>query len=173
MQVNEPNNEFPWMTEEIKNQIRNRDKIVKEEDINGLFQLSDNDDFSIALYEILSNRCNFNPDTLNPTHRTLFLCMLLENAGQADHILGFLQEDFPKYADETINALNKIDATKSSEIIKQAVQLLPKDGSCFFETANESSLNLMSRLDSEFSSYPDGLMCDLYRKFADNHRSDF
>jgi len=173
MQVNEPNNEFPWMTEEIKNQIRNRDKIVKEEDINGLFQLSDNDDFSIALYEILSNRCNFNPDTLNPTHRTLFLCMLLENAGQADHILGFLQEDFPKYADETINALNKIDATKSSEIIKQAVQLLPKDGSWFFETANESSLNLMSRLDSEFSSYPDGLMCDLYRKFADNHRSDF
>ena len=173
MQENESDNEFPWMTEEIKNQIRHRDKIVKEEDIKGLFQLSDNDDFSIALYEILNHRCDYNPDTLNPTHRTLFLCMLLENAGQADHILGFLQEDFPKYADETINALNEIDATRSSEIIKQAVQLLPQDGSWFFDTADESSLHVMSRLDSEFSSYPDGPMRDLYRKYADSHRSDF
>lgn len=173
MQTDELDNNSPWMTEEIKDKIRHRDKIVKEQDIESLFQLFDNDDFSIALYEILSNKCGYNPDILNPNLKTIFLCMLMENAGQADHILSFLQEDFSKYADEVINALNEIGATKSSEIIKQAVQLLPEDGSWFFDTASESLKNLMSKLDSDFSSYPDGQMRDLYRKFADKHRGDF
>lgn len=161
-----------WMTEEIKNKIRHRDKIVKDRDIDSLFLLNDNDDFSIALYEILNNQCDYKPHTLNPTQRVLFLCMHLENAGQADSILGFLQEDFPEYAIEAVIALNEIGATKSAELIRQAVELLPENGSCFFDHADESSQTLMGKFDSEFSSYPDGLMSDLYRKYADNHRND-
>jgi len=173
MQTDEFDSELPWMTEEIKNKIRHRDKIIKDQDIEGLFLLTDNDDFSIALYEILNNQADYKPDTLNPTQRVLFLCMHLENTGQADHILGFLQEDFPEYVGEAVNALNEIGATKSAEIIKQAVELLPENGSWFFDNADEISQNLMSKLDREFSSYPDGPMCDLYRKYANNHRSDF
>jgi len=173
MQTEEFDSELPWMTEEIKNKISHRDKIVKDQDIEGLFLLTDNDDFSIALYEILNNQANYKPDTLNPTQRVLFLCMHLENAGQADHILSFLQEDFPEYVGKAVNALNEIGAKKSAEIIKQAVELLPEDGSWFFDNADETSQNLMSKLDREFSSYPDGPMCDLYRKYANNHRSDF
>ncbi|WP_252735968.1 hypothetical protein [Zobellia sp. B3R18] len=45
-----------WMTEEMKNEIRKRDKIVQQEDIESLFSLTDNSDFSIALHEILVNR---------------------------------------------------------------------------------------------------------------------
>ena len=173
MQTDEFDSELPWMTEDIKNKIRHRDKIVKDQDIESLFQLPDNDDFSIALYEILNNKCDYKPDALNPSQRVLFLCMHLENAGQADHILGFLQEDFSEFAGQAVSALKEIGATKSAEIIKQAVELLPNNGSWFFDNADENSQNLMSKLDREFSSYPDGLMRDLYRKYADNHRSDF
>src|SRR5688572_12082684 len=87
-----------WMTEEMKSEIRRRNKIVEDQDIESLFLLTDNGDFSIALNEILNNRCDYKPDTLNPTERVLFLCMHLENAGQADTILNFLQEDYPQYA---------------------------------------------------------------------------
>ena len=173
MQADEFNSGFPWMNKEMKNQIQRRDKIVKDQNIEGLFLLTDNDDFSIALYEILNNRCNYNPDTLNSTQKVLFFCMHLENAGQADHILGFLQEDFSKYADEAVNALNEIGASKSALIIQEAIKLLPEKGSWFFDNADENSRNLMSKLDSEFSSYPDGPMRDLYRKYAERHRSDF
>jgi hypothetical protein len=45
-----------WMTEEMKIQLLLRDKIVKEQDIDALFSLKDNSDFSIALHEILISR---------------------------------------------------------------------------------------------------------------------
>ncbi|WCC46229.1 hypothetical protein [Tenacibaculum finnmarkense] len=45
-----------WMTEEIKNELIIRGKIVENEDIESLFSLKDNSDFSIALFEILQKR---------------------------------------------------------------------------------------------------------------------
>ncbi len=173
MHTDEFNLDFPWMTEEIKNAIRQQDKIVKDQDIEGLFHLTDNDDFSIVLFQILNNRCAFNPHSLNSVQRVLFLCMHLENAGQADHILSFLQDDFPEYSKEVIVALNEIGATKSAEIIRQAVALLPENGVSFYECADKKTQDLMNKLDSEFSNYPDGLMPDLYRKYAEFHRSNF
>ena len=166
-------NNLPWMTEEIKNQILIRDNIVNDKNIAALYQLNDNDDFSIALYEILSNECDYNPEKLNPTQRRLYLCMLIENSGQADHILGFLQEDYSNYAKEVVLSLKEIGAIKSSEIINKAIQLLPEDESWFFDSADENSIKLMNKYDSEFSNYPDGSMRELYRTFAEKNRVDF
>jgi hypothetical protein len=160
-----------WMTEEIRNEINLRDKIVKEEDIEKLFSLNDNSDFSIALYEILVKRNKKKTNSLNEIELNLFLCMNLENAGQADSILTFLQEWFPKHNEKTIKSLNEIGATKSSEIIKKVIELLPKNGSWFFDSSNEESEKLMSKLDSDFSNYPDGYLRDLYRKYAERNRS--
>ena len=160
-----------WMTEEIRNEINLRDKIVKEEDIEKLFSLNDNSDFSIALYEILVKRNKKKTNSLNEIELNLFLCMNLENAGQADSILIFLQEWFPKHNEKTIKSLNEIGATKSSEIIKKAIELLPKNGSWFFDSSNEESEKLMSKLDSDFSNYPDGYLRNLYRKYAERNRS--
>lgn len=158
-----------WMTEEMKNEILLRDKIVEKEDIESLFSLNDNSDFSIALYEILVNRNEKKPNSLNETELNLFLCMHLENAGQADSILTFLQEWFPEQKEKVIKSLNEIGATKSSEIIKKAIELLPKNDSWFFESSNEESERIMSELDSDFSNYPDGPMKNLYRKYAEKH----
>ncbi len=159
-----------WMTEEMKNEIQKRDKIIQEEDLDSLFSLTDNSDFSIALYEILVNRHNKKPNALNTKQLNLFLCMHLENAGQADGILCFLEEWFPEQKEQIIKSLNGIGAIKSAEIIKKAIQLLPKNGVCFYESSDENTERLMDDFDSEFSNYPDGSMRDLYRKYAEKHR---
>ncbi|WP_299443016.1 hypothetical protein [uncultured Aquimarina sp.] len=163
---------FSWMTDEMKYEMRKRDKIVNDEDIEGLFSLNDNSDFSIALHEILVNRNDKNPNSLNPIQLNLFLSMHLENAGQADSILTFLQEWFPDKEEQIIKSLNEIGAIKSSEIIKQAIDLLPKNRSWFYESSDENSEKLMDKLDSEFSDYPDGPMRDLYRKYAEKNRNE-
>jgi hypothetical protein len=161
-----------WMTEEIRNNLLKRDKIVEEQDIHSLFQLVDNSDFSIALHEILVNRYEKSPDNFTPVELNLFLVMHLENAGQVDSILTFLQEWFPQYSDKVINSLNEIGAIKSSEIIKQAVELLPKDGSWFFNSASENEQDLMREFDRQFSSYPDGNIRNLFRQYAEKYRNE-
>ncbi|WP_233885959.1 DMP19 family protein [Tenacibaculum piscium] len=161
-----------WMTEEIKNESIIRDKIVENEDIESLFSLKDNSDFSIALFEILQKRNEKEPNSLNEIELNLFLCMNLENAGQADSILSFLQEWFPEQNEKVIKSLNEIGASKSSEIIKKTIELLPENGTWFFESSNEESERIMSELDSEFSNYPDGPMRNLYRKYAEKNRNE-
>lgn len=172
MEQNDKYSGLSWMTDEMKNDLIRRDKIVEEQNIDELFNLNDNSDFSIALYEILTNRYECDSNSLNDIQLNLFLCTHIENAGQADSILSFLQEWFPQYSTKVINSLNTLGAVKSAEIIRQAVELLPIDGSWFFETADENQQELMSKLDREFSNYPDGKMTDLYRKYAEINRSE-
>ena len=172
MEQNDKYSGLSWMTEEMKNDLIRRDKIVEEQNIEELFNLKDNSDFSIALHEILTNRYERDSNSLNEIQLNLFLCTHIENAGQADSILSFLQEWFPQYSTKVINSLNMIGAVKSAEIIRKAVELLPKDGSWFFETADENQQELMSKLDRDFSNYPDGKMTDLYRKYAEINRNN-
>jgi len=173
MKSNNSNDDLPWMNEEMKNHMEYLDRIVKNQDVEALFSLNDNADFSICLYEILNNRCDYNPKKLNPKEKTLLLCMYIENAGQADHILSFLQENYPEYSIDVINALKEIGAIKSSNIIQQAVNLLPNDGTWFFDYADENSQDLMDQLDSKFSDYPDGILRNLYRQYAEKYRNEF
>ena len=172
MQQNDKYSGLSWMTEELKSQLILRDKIVLEQDFDSLFQLKDNSDFSIALHEILINKYEKSLEKLNSTELNLFLCMHIENAGQADSILSFLQEWYSQYSKEVVNALNEIGAVKSSEVIRQAVELLPRDGSWFFDSSDEKTESLMEKMDREFSSYPDGLLKDLYRNYAENNKSE-
>ena len=162
-----------WTTEEMKNELRQMNKIAQEQDFDALFSLKDNSDFSITLHEILKNRYQNSKNALSSTQLNLFLCMHLENAGQADDIFCFLQDWFPNYSTEIVRALNEIGAIKSAELIKQAIEMLPENGSSFYDVADESSQALMSKLDSEFANYPDGSMPDLYRKYAENNRNEF
>jgi hypothetical protein len=159
------------MTEEMKSELRKRDEIVAKEDVNSLFELTDNSDFTIALHEILVKRFDKDSKELNAEQLNLLLCMHIENAGQADSILSFLQEWFPEYKNQVVDSLKEIGATKSSDIIKQAIALLPKDGSWFYDSSNQESEKLMSKLDKDFSDYPDGPMRDLYRVYAEKNKA--
>ena len=158
------------MTERTENEFQKIDRIVEQEDREQLFLLRDNAVFAIALHQILVNRYDNDPDSLNKVQMDLFLAMHLENAGQADSILAFLQEWFPDQKDRVVESLVRIEAPKSAEIIQQAIALLPEDGSWFYETCDKASEELMDKLDRDFSDYPDGSMNDLYRKYADKYR---
>ena len=158
------------MTERTENEFQKIDRIVEQEDREQLFLLRDNAVFAIALHQILVNRYDNDPDSLDEVQMDLFLGMHLENAGQADSILAFLQEGFPEYKDRVVESLVRIEAPKSAEIIQQAIDLLPEDGSWFYDTCDKGSEELMDKLDRDFSDYPDGSMNDLYRKYADKYR---
>ena len=79
-------------------------KIVKDRDFDSLFRLENNSAFSVALQKILSLLHQNNPNSLNNHQRNLFICMQLENAGQAGHILTFFQEWHPEYVPFTTQA---------------------------------------------------------------------
>ena len=163
---------FSGMTDEDRYAIFLRDQIIKNRDVDELFQLEE-EDFSIALYEILCNQCDYDPAKLSYPQKIIFLCMQLENFGQADTTLTFLQEEYPLYCDEVVKALHEIGATKSAEIIKQIIELLPKDGSWFYDKADENIEKEFEKLNSEFASYPEGRLSNLYRKYAEKHKRDF
>jgi hypothetical protein len=161
-----------WKTKEILDAEKKREKIVENRDINAMFNLTW--DFNIALREILVNDCteSYNPSNLNQVKRTLFLCIMLEDSGQADSILTFLQEEYPMYKNEVIVALHEIGASKSAEIITKAIELLPKDETWFYDIADENMEKQMHNLDKAFSDYPDGPTDNLYRKYAEQHKND-
>ena len=96
--------------------------------------------------------------------------MHLENAGQSDSILAFLQEWFPQYQQRVVVALKRMGAAKSAKFIEQATALLPTDNQWFYEVADEASQALLEDIDRKFSSYPDGSMPDLYRAYVERHR---
>lgn len=151
--------------------VVNNDTLVENNNISEVFTLKENSDFSTTLHQILVKQYDKDHKSLNEPQLNLFLCMHLENSGQSCGILGCLQEWYPQYKEKFVLALKEIGATKSAEAIKKAINLLPKDGSWFFESSNEATEELMSRLDSEFSDYPDGSMPDLYRKYAELNRN--
>ncbi len=161
---------LPWVTDEMVKQQAYRDGIVARKDFSALFQLDDNAYFSIVLRGILLQMHDNNPDSLNSVQLNLLICMLLEDAGKADSILGFLQEDYPQYSDKVVHALNDIGAIKSSELIREAIELLPSDGSWFYDSASDDEVKLMHKIDSSFSDYPDGFLCDLYRPYAEKNK---
>lgn len=71
-----------------------------------------------------------------------------------------------------VGALNEIGAVKSAEFIARAIELLPSDGSWFFDSSDEHTEELMRQCDSGFSDYPDGFMSHLYRQYAEKHKEE-
>ena len=161
-----------WMTDEMAKEIEKLGEIARAKDFKTLFSLEDNEDFSIALCDILSDRWAHCRDALTQEQRNLFLCMQLENFSQADGILGFLQEEFVGYEQEVVKALYAIGAKRSAEIIEEAIKLLPEDGESFFKVASEEKEARMCKLESELSNYPDGRMSALYRQYAEKYKEE-
>ena len=155
----------------FKRKLPPKPKIISFDEI---YQLTDNDDFHIELREMLLNECDENAQPINMCHtkKVLFLCMMIEDAGQGDTILNFFDE-FPDYTNEVGDALFEIGAPKSAEFIKQAIELLPKDGTEFTYATNKKEWDIMMEIGDKFSDYPDGRMRDLYRKYAEKHKNDF
>lgn len=147
------------------------DSISQNKDVNQLYKLKNNSAFSNCLRDILVSLYDENPDQLNKHQMNLLLCMHLENSAQSCGVLSCLQEWFPQHLDKFVNALREIKAPVSANTIEKAIKLLPDDGSWFFKSADENKQELMSKLDSQFSDYPDGNMPNLYREYAETYKN--
>ena len=161
-----------WLSDEGKAHLIYLDELVDSENLKAVYELKENSDFSTTLHQILVKKYDKNKKSLNEYELNLFLCMHLENSGQSSSILSCLQEWFPEHLDRFVKALKAINAVNSSNIIDKAINLLPKDGSWFFDSSNKTTEELMDKYDSEFSDYPDGSMNDLYRKYAEDHNEE-
>lgn len=159
-----------WLSEVGKTHLIYLDKLVENGNIKEVYALKENSDFSTTLHQILVKKYDKDHKSLNEPQLNLFLCMHLENSGQSSSILSCLQEWFPEHLEKFVNALKKIYAFKCADIIENAINILPEDGSWFFGSSDQYSEELMSKFDSEFSDYPDGNMNDLYRKYAEEHK---
>lgn len=159
------------MEENIVDEFDLIDLIVQNRDVDKLYSLNDHAAFSVGLHQILDSVHDKTPNQLNQYQLHLFLSMHLENSGQSCGILSCLQKWFPQHLDKFVNALREIGAPKSADAIEKAIELLPKDGSWFYDSADDEAEKLLSKLDSEFSNYPDGSMPELYRKYANCNRS--
>lgn len=154
------------------NDHNDADSIRQPKDLNKLFKLKDDSDFSTSLHQALVSIYNDSPSKLNNYQMNLFLCMHLENSGQSCGILSCLQEWFPEHLDKFVSALREINAPKCAEAIEKTINLLPTDGSWFFDSSSEATEKLASKYDSEFSNSPDGSMPYLYRKYAKENKTD-
>jgi len=161
-----------WLSDEGRVHLIYLDRLVETQNIDEVFSLKENSDFSTTLHQIFVIKYDKKPKSLNEPQLNLLLCMHLENAGQSSSILSCLQEWFPEHLDKFVSALSEINAPKCAYAIDKAIKLLPEDGSWFFEKADEESQELMSKYDSLFSDYPDGNMPTLYRKYAEQNIAD-
>ena len=140
-----------------------------------LFEIENVSDFNLELREVLIFNRPVGDEkflaNLNHPQRVLALCMLLEDYGQTDTILNFFDE-FPSYWDEAVKALAEVGAVKSSELIKRAIELLPKDRILSTLDWGDLLTDEMSKIDDEFACYPDGLLDPLHKKYAEKHREE-
>lgn len=161
-----------WLSEEGKAHLIYLDELVQNQNLREIYELKEDSDFSTTLHQVLIKKYNEDPKSLNEVQLNLFLCMHLENSGQSSSILSCLQEWFPEHKEKFVNALREVNAPKSADVIERAIELLPKDGSWFFDTSNETTEELLAQFEREFSDYPDGSMSDLYRKYAEKNKAD-
>ena len=158
-----------WYNESIKlDGDNNMIKYFKHRKLKKILQIENGFDFSYALMQYLEKQCSKknDPTNLNEYQKTLYLCIWLEDFSISDGILTFINDVYCNYHDEIVLALHSIGAVKSSNIIKEAINLLPVDGEWFLKTANQELKEKMRKLDQEFCSYPDGELWSLYRKYT-------
>lgn len=144
--------------EEIYNEI------ISNGDVKHLLALSNDEKQDFIMQLMYGSLGNMQLDEMNHAQRTLYLAMRLEDTCQADALPSLSEEEEIFLAlPEMKSALEELGAVKTAELLKEFISLVPVDvvpeWDWFFADERKS---IISRLDSEISSYPDGLMSGLY-----------
>ena len=144
--------------EEIYNEI------ISNGDVQHLLALSNDEKQDFIMKLMYGPLSSMQLDEMNHVQRTLYLAMRLEDTCQADALPSLSEEEEIFLAlPEMELALEELGAMKTAELLKEFISLVPAgivpEWNWFF--ANERK-SIIGRLDSEISSYPDGLMSGLY-----------
>lgn len=122
-------------------------------------------------YSFLSK---INRNELNNVQKTLFYCILLEDAVQADSIINLLEDGiiYDELKDIS-DAYKEIGATKTSNLVNKLKDLLnnykddiDSENIAFLE--NEELYKKVTDIDNEICDYPDGIIADIYYNYFYN-----
>lgn len=144
--------------EEIYNEI------ISNGDVKHLLALSNDEKQDFIMQLMYGPLSNMQLDEMDHAQRTLYLAMRLEDTCQADALPSLSDEEEIFLAlPEMKSALEELGAVKTAELLKEFISLVPvgvvPEWDWFFADERKS---IIGRLDSEISSYPDGLMSSLY-----------
>lgn len=158
------------------------ERIIKERDLEKLFQLEDNVDFSYGLYQIIYKEyedCGKQIDALSHAKRTIWLCMFLDEVASLDGVISFFESGYgwyAQYAGRTVAALKEIGAPKYAELFQQAIDILPEElcngTDQSFEKVEDLMWDQLNEIENQLYDYPDGNINDLIRNYAVAHRSE-
>jgi len=134
-----------WLSDEGRVHLIYLDRLVETQNIDEVFSLKENSDFSTTLHQIFVIKYDKKPKSLNEPQLNLLLCMHLENAGQSSSILSCLQEWFPEHLDKFVSALSEINAPKCAYAIdKDFTNSANKNTSSFLLPSLSINLHFIS-----------------------------
>lgn len=155
-------------------------EIIEQNDYLRLMELNE-DEMEDVLIDLLYNHLYKKPiESMNENQLDLFLLMTLEDHCQADGLDSLSEEEELFFRMEfTYNALLRINAPQTAAALKAFIDMLPEgamanrvipDWKDWF--MNDANRNKIREIDSNISSYPDGLMRTLYAAYIKNN-ADF
>lgn len=151
--------------------------IIEQKDNKHLMELSSEEMESVLITLLYDYLYKMPIESMNKNQLDLFLLMTLEDHCQADG-LDSLSEDEELFfrMNDTYSALLRIHAPKTAKALKVFIDMLP-DGTFANRVIpdwqewfmNEEISERIQEVDSIISSYPDGLMRDLYAAYIKNN----
>lgn len=162
------------------------EQIYRERDIEGLFQLENDGDFTFCLNPILwKDYCAVEGDIerMSRAGRTVFLCLLLDERIEDDGISSYFEESsgyyFGKYTQRTAAALREIGAVKAAGLLEQASRYVPREMLTCESPSREQVDQVWQHLD-ELDAIDHAWICGdndyssaLIRRYAERHRDEF
>lgn len=152
-------------------------EIIKQRNAENLMSLNSEEMESVLIELLYGHLYKMPIESMNKNQLDLFLLMTLEDHCQADG-LDSLTEDEALFfrMPETYSALLRINAPKTAAALKEFIDMMP-DGTFVNHVIpdwkdwfmKEAICKKTGEVDSVISSYPDGLMRDLYAAYIQNN----
>ena len=150
-------------------------------EIDKALRLTDNTDKIIAIGELIDNKIGDSNslENLSDSEKTVLYVNILEREVNNGGFGQFFYNSSGQYAHEILGAYQKIEAYKTADIIKRAINLfptlpVPKNWETRQDIVLEidSDAGLWNELDNEFYKYEDNIS-DLTIKFVEQNKVDF
>lgn len=153
-------------------------KLMAMRDLEEIFALENDTDFAIALSSASNGWTGFgkNLEVLSAEAQSFYLCNTVETEVNSDGFVGC-----GRYAPATVDALETVGASKTADIVRRAIALLP-NSVCpedYIERENilftdfDGYSAAYDKLDEAFYQKPDGDLQTLYVAYAKKSKNAF
>lgn len=148
-------------------------RIIKSKDAKALCKLSLDDFTELSIALTYDHYYEMPIESLNADQKTLFLCMAVEAACQADGILSLLEDESVFFAlPQALDEFKRISSPITAKELDKFLDLMPKgtfenrvmpEYEWFSENAQREEA--AEEIEATISDYPDGLTGELLWKY--------